>query len=96
MDCKGLEGDGLRVRSFRYEDYNTRRAFLRSYPLDWGEDEGKNEDTERINKESTGKGPAKKIFLSVFHWSGEKTVILRRFKHKLTVYVIACIPVRFK
>ncbi|XP_062233941.1 uncharacterized protein LOC133931152 [Phragmites australis] len=23
------------TRSFRYEDYNTRRVFLRSYPLQW-------------------------------------------------------------
>lgn len=29
------------ARSFRYEDYSTRRVFLRSYPLqwDWSEDE---------------------------------------------------------
>ena len=98
MDCEGIEGNGKRVRSFRHEDYNNRRVFLRSYPLDWGEDEGKNEDTVRVNKESTGTKPAKpkNIILSVFHWSGEKVVILRRFKHKLTVYVIACIPIHVR
>ncbi|OMO88237.1 hypothetical protein COLO4_20356 [Corchorus olitorius] len=96
MDCKGIEAVAIRVSSFRREDYNNRRAFLRSYPLDWGEDEGNNEDTVRVKKESNRKKQAKKIIQSVFDWSGEKVVILRKFKNKLTVYVIACIPIRFK
>ncbi|XP_022725563.1 uncharacterized protein LOC111281980 [Durio zibethinus] len=98
MDCEGIEGDGMRTRSFRNEDYNNRRAFLRSYPLHWGEDdEENNEETVTVTKESnSGKKPIKKIIISAFHWSGEKVVILRRFKDKLTVYVIACIPIRFK
>ncbi|WRX14897.1 hypothetical protein QQP08_007384 [Theobroma cacao] len=93
MDCQDIEGDGMRPRSFRYEDYNNRRVFLRSYPLHWGEDEENNEDTVTATKGSSGKKPIKKIILPVFHWSAEKVVILRRFKHKLTVYVTACIPI---
>ncbi|XWS69223.1 hypothetical protein CRYUN_Cryun04dG0160900 [Craigia yunnanensis] len=83
----------MRSGSFRYEDYNNRRVFLRSYPLHWGEDE----ETVTVTKKNiTGKKPIKKIIQSAFHWSGEKVVILRRFKDMLTVYVISCIPIRFK
>ncbi|XVF02719.1 hypothetical protein REPUB_Repub04eG0198500 [Reevesia pubescens] len=96
MVCKGIDvKDVIRNRSFRYEDYNNRRVFLHSYPLHWGEDE----ETVSVTKESsTGKNkkPVKKIILSVCNWSGEKVVILRRFKDKLTVYVFSCIPIRFK
>ncbi|XVE92167.1 hypothetical protein REPUB_Repub01dG0074000 [Reevesia pubescens] len=87
----------MRSRSFRYGDYNSRRVFLRSYPLHWGEDEENTEETVTVTKESTtGKKPIKKIIPSAYQWSGEKVVILRRFKDKLTVYVIACIPIHFK
>ncbi|KAK2969280.1 hypothetical protein RJ640_030821 [Escallonia rubra] len=55
-----MEEDGLRTRSFRNEDYNNRRVFLRSYPLQWGgEDEESKEDTAGVmtkgvdRKEST-------------------------------------------
>ncbi|THG00254.1 hypothetical protein TEA_026280 [Camellia sinensis var. sinensis] len=33
--------NGLRTESFRYKNYNNRRVFLRSYPLQWG---GKDEE----------------------------------------------------
>lgn len=94
MDYKGMEGDGMRRnRSFRDENYNNRRAFLRSYPLHWGEeDENDKEDTVRIADKSNQKKPKKKIILSVYYWGGEKVLLLRRLKHKLTIYVIACIP----
>ncbi|GMJ13280.1 hypothetical protein HRI_004997200 [Hibiscus trionum] len=98
MDCKKIDVvDATRSRSFRYEDYNNRRAFLRSYPLQWGEDEEVEEETVTVAQGlGTGKKPMKKIVQSVYHWSGEKVVILRRFKDKLTVYVVACLPIRFK
>ncbi|KAH1122413.1 hypothetical protein J1N35_005573 [Gossypium stocksii] len=88
--------DGMRTWSFRYEDYNNRRAFLRSYPLHWSEDED-NPETVAVTKENkTAKKPTKKIILSACHWSGEKVVILRRFKHRLTAYIMACISIHFK
>ncbi|KAL4318071.1 hypothetical protein GQ457_18G022510 [Hibiscus cannabinus] len=85
--------DAVRTRSFRYEDYNNRRVFLRSYPLHCGEDE---ETVTLTEGGSTGKKPMKKIILSACDWSGEKLLILRRFKDRLTDYVIACISIRFK
>jgi hypothetical protein len=125
MDCKGIEGDGPRTKSFRHESYNNRRVFLRSYPLQLGEqDEYNKEDPlqlgeqDEYNKEdpfqlgeqdgynkedmvgvadgSNQKKPMKKIILSVFHWGGEKFLLLRRVKHKFTVHIIACIPIGLK
>ncbi|KAK8522569.1 hypothetical protein V6N13_115533 [Hibiscus sabdariffa] len=91
------EEDEVRTRSFRYEDYNNRRVFLRSYPLHWGEDEENNEETATVIEGSgAGKKPMKKIILSACDWSGEKLVILRRFKQRFIAYVIACISIRFK
>ncbi|KAB2090680.1 hypothetical protein ERO13_A03G127200v2 [Gossypium hirsutum] len=96
-NCKKIDVvDGTRSRSFRYEDYNNRRAFLRSYPLQWGEDEDEQERVTATKESSTRKKPIKKFMLSVYHWSGEKVVVLRRFKDKLAVYVVACLPIRFK
>ncbi|KAE8723916.1 hypothetical protein F3Y22_tig00011547pilonHSYRG00056 [Hibiscus syriacus] len=98
MDCcKRIDVvDGTRSRSFRYEDYNNRRTFLQSYPLQWGENEDEEETVRAAKGDGTGKKPMKKMMQSVYHWSSEKVVILRRFKDKLTVYVSACLPIRFK
>ncbi|KAE8009389.1 hypothetical protein FH972_005827 [Carpinus fangiana] len=111
MDCKGIEGDGLRTKSFRNKSYNNRRVFLRSYPLQWGEQDEYNKEEplqlgqqDGFNKEdkvraadgSNQENPMKKIILSVFHWGGEKFLFLRRVKHMIAVHVIACIPVGFK
>ncbi|KAK8655564.1 hypothetical protein V6N13_108138 [Hibiscus sabdariffa] len=99
MDCKKIDVvDATRSRSFRYEDYNNRRAFLRSYPLRWGEEEEEDEEetVTAAQGPGTGKKPMKKIVQSVYHWSGGKAVILRRFKDKLSIFVVACLPIRFK
>ncbi|KAF5746455.1 hypothetical protein HS088_TW06G00626 [Tripterygium wilfordii] len=98
MGFKDLEENGMRARSFRYEDYNNRRVFLRSYPLHWGESEEEKEEMviHTTTMSSTEKKPIKKIILSVVHWGGGKVVVLRRFRHKVSVYVIACIPVGLK
>lgn len=106
------ENMGTRTRSFRDEDYNNRRVFLRSYPLDWELGGGDQNDKEaggdastdemrrskRSNKDcsSRSKKPLRKIILALYHWGGGKVLVLRRFKHKLTIYVISCIPVGFK
>lgn len=89
----------MRARSFRNEDYNNRRVFLRSYPLDWGENDEENKDkgkTERVTKECDAKKPVRKKILAVLQWGGGKILILRRFKHKIAIYVVACLPVSFK
>ncbi|WJZ81598.1 hypothetical protein VitviT2T_001434 [Vitis vinifera] len=104
-----MEDNGMRARSFRNEDYNNRRVFLRSYPLDWGENDEENKDkgktdeenkdkgkTERVTKECDAKKPVRKKILAVLQWGGGKILILRRFKHKIAIYVVACLPVSFK
>ncbi|CAI9101782.1 OLC1v1039194C1 [Oldenlandia corymbosa var. corymbosa] len=100
-----MEEPELRARSFRYEDYNNRRAFLRSYPL-YQDHEDDNKAEENHHKVDNGNGkrvtstttkkPMKKIILSVFQWGGETILIFRRFKHKVTFYVITCIPAGLK
>ncbi|KAJ0094474.1 hypothetical protein Patl1_16916 [Pistacia atlantica] len=52
--------------------------------------------TRALEKKPIKKTPLKDIILSVFHWGGGKVLVLRRFKHKFTIYVIACVPVRLK
>ncbi|OWM89750.1 hypothetical protein CDL15_Pgr024498 [Punica granatum] len=95
----GMEPSELKTRSFRYEDYNNRRTFLRSYPLHWDgeeDEEESEEDAEKAEEESKEKRPIKRIILSVITWGEEKVLVLRRVKIKLTVYVIACVPVGSK
>ncbi|KAJ4710866.1 1,3-beta-glucan synthase component bgs4 [Melia azedarach] len=96
MDSKGMEENGMRKRSFRCEDYNNRRVFLRSYPLHWEGEDKENDEETVVTKRNTKKKPIKKIILSMFHWGEGKVLVLRRFKHKFTIYIIACIPVGFK
>ncbi|KAI3444577.1 hypothetical protein Pfo_001242 [Paulownia fortunei] len=104
-----MEEDGMRARSFRNEDYNTRRVFLRSYPLHWGAESEAEESIEaaaatkcskeepaKVTKRTNGKKPIKKIILAVVHWGEERVLVFRRFKHKITIYVVNCMPVNFK
>lgn len=101
----------MRARSFRYEDYNTRRVFLRSYPLHWGTESEAEESIEaaaaaaaksskeepaKVTNRTNGKKPIKKIILAVVHWGEERILVFRRFKHKITIYVVNCVPVNFK
>lgn len=104
MDLKGEEeNDQMKTRSFRYEDYNTRRAFLRSYPLFWGEDDENGEESVKIEAATAKeintkkkKKNMKKLILGMFQWGGERVLIFRRFKHKVTIYVVTCLPVGLK
>lgn len=50
----------------------------------------------KVAEERSGKKPMKKVFLAVIQWGEEKVFVLRRFKDKVAVYVVACIPIRFK
>ncbi|PWA81303.1 hypothetical protein CTI12_AA188790 [Artemisia annua] len=118
------EGDGLRTRSFRDEDYTTRRLFLRSYPLHFGNDEDDQEaqthgatiDNDKASKRTTGefahgddhkketkmmkikkkKEAMKRIMVTIVEWGGGRVVVLKRFKHKVSFYVVACFPIVFK
>lgn len=38
----------------------------------------------------------KKIVMAAFQWRGEKGLMLRKFRHKFTLYFVTCIPVGFK
>lgn len=101
----------MRVRSFRYEDYSTRRVFLRSYPLHWGSEseaeeskvepkagawEDSKEEPAKVINSANGKKPVKKIILAVIQWGEERVVVLRRVKHKITIYVVNCMPVTIR
>ncbi|GMP82420.1 hypothetical protein CsSME_00036730 [Camellia sinensis var. sinensis] len=93
MGSEIIAENGLRTRSFRYKDYNNRRVFLRRYPLQWGgKDEEIKKDIVRVHKG----GNAKQLSASIFQWGEGRVLVLRRFKHKITFYIIACLPNGFK
>lgn len=87
-----------RARSFREEGYNNRRVFLRSYPLHWGGEDSKSRELEKTAPKGTNdaKEPLKKIITSIFNWGEERVFIFRRYKNKIIVYVISCLPAGFK
>ncbi|KAK4411366.1 hypothetical protein Sango_0209600 [Sesamum angolense] len=99
-----MEEDRMRARSFRYEDYNTRRVFLRSYPLHWGPDSQVEESREAAAedrkvepaKAANGKKPIKMMILAVIQWGEERVLVFRKFNHKIMIYVVNCVPVNFK
>ncbi|KAL2233916.1 UNVERIFIED_CONTAM: hypothetical protein Sindi_1123800 [Sesamum indicum] len=101
-----MEEGGMRARSFRYEDYNTRRVFLRSYPLHWGADSGVEESREAAataedrkvqpDKAANGKKRIKKIILAVIQWGEDRVLVFRKFNHKIMIYVVNCVPINFK
>lgn len=98
MDPTLLEEKDPRERSFRNEDYNTRRVFLRSYPLHWGDDEVKNEENKREStrvRMSRG-GKVKKMILAVVNCREDRNLVLSRFKDKINFYLVACFRVSFK
>ncbi|KAL9364145.1 hypothetical protein Peur_042018 [Populus x canadensis] len=85
-----------KTRSHRFEDYNNRGVFLRSYPLPFGaEDEKPNDEKVSATNKDTERKPIRMMFLAVIHWGEGKVLILRKFKHKLQLYIIACMPISF-
>ncbi|KAK1306291.1 hypothetical protein QJS10_CPA10g00002 [Acorus calamus] len=92
----------MKTRSFRYEDYNNRRVFLRSYPLQWEGEEEEEDKGEVMMKVSKGDKKNKVVVgvkgraMAVFHWSEGKVLLLRRLKHKVAYYLVACHPFGFK
>lgn len=101
MEPIGSRKNVPRARSFRQEDYGTRRTFLRSYPLHWGGDDNISKELEKpvhnVTKVSDeAEKPLKKIIPSIFNWGGKTILICRRYKNKVTVRVISCLPVGFR
>ncbi|MFS7994632.1 hypothetical protein Hanom_Chr12g01108321 [Helianthus anomalus] len=96
------EGDDLRTRSFRDEDYNTRRAFLTSYPLLFDKEEDHQETqaytpaTTQSYRVETGEKKKEKMKNIIVEWAGGRAMVLRRFKYKVSFYVFACYPTGFK
>lgn len=69
MDCKDMEENGAKTRSLRFDGYNNRRVFLRSYPLHFGaEDENTNEEMVGTTNKDTEKKPIRRMFLVVVQW----------------------------
>ncbi|CAN0896150.1 hypothetical protein LINGRAHAP2_LOCUS18303 [Linum grandiflorum] len=89
---KDVDGTEVRgARSFRNEDYSYRRVFLRSYPLHWEADDDtsyEEEDMIRSTEKHDQKKLMKKMMRSMFQWGEARVLVLRRFKHKVRVYVL--------
>ncbi|KAL6604862.1 hypothetical protein ACP70R_042806 [Stipagrostis hirtigluma subsp. patula] len=96
------EGVVKPTRSFRYEDYSTRRVFLRSYPLQWDwspEPDGKQVPEAAKNRahgggddgdERCGKGWKRQVVVAVVEWGEGKLLLLRRAKKRLALYLLGC------
>ncbi|XP_040381319.1 uncharacterized protein LOC102714299 [Oryza brachyantha] len=92
------------TRSFRYEDYSTRRVFLRSYPLQWdwspapeekqpppGGGGGGEVEEEELDCGGSGRIRWKRqVAVAVAGWGEEKLLLLRRVKKRLALYLIGC------
>ncbi|KAM0937186.1 hypothetical protein DsansV1_C25g0185611 [Dioscorea sansibarensis] len=90
---KGMEQEKdsvMKTRSFRDEDYNIRKVFLRSYPLQWEEDEASDVEEEEEEGVSYFKFGIRSKFIALFHWSEGKVVLLRRVKDKVAFYLVSC------
>ncbi|GER57453.1 stabilizer of iron transporter SufD superfamily protein [Striga asiatica] len=105
-----MEEEGMRARSFRDEDYNTRQVFLRSYPLHWdpraeaeeeiaelaaSADFGEKKEPAKVAKNG-GKQVKKKMVLTIVQWGEKRVLVFKRIKQKVTILVVNCVPVRFK
>ena len=79
------------TRSFRYEDYSTRRVFLRSYPLQWDWSPVPDDDEKHGLGGGGGRG-CKRLQLVevVVEWGEDKLLLLRRAKKRLTLYLLGC------
>uniref|UniRef100_A0A0D9WPX3 Uncharacterized protein n=1 Tax=Leersia perrieri TaxID=77586 RepID=A0A0D9WPX3_9ORYZ len=91
------------TRSFRCEDYSTRRVFLRSYPLQWDwspapEEKHQSaaaamapkEEDDEYEDERRGIGWKRHVAVAVVEWGEDKLLLLRRVKKRLALYLIGC------
>ncbi|GFP95762.1 hypothetical protein PHJA_001720400 [Phtheirospermum japonicum] len=89
-----MEEDGMRARSFRDEDYDTRRVFLRSYPLHW---DPQTETEESFDRDYGKKEPARVANKTKGRKTVNKTILIfRRVKCKIKIFVVNCVPVSLK
>ncbi|TKW21264.1 hypothetical protein SEVIR_4G170700v4 [Setaria viridis] len=103
------EDEGAAVkptRSFRYEDYSTRRVFLRSYPLQWDWSPAPDDDEKHALAGATeaaevgddgdercgggGRGWKRQVLEVVVEWGEDKLLLLRRAKKRLALYLLGC------
>ncbi|CAN6195247.1 unnamed protein product [Urochloa humidicola] len=89
------------TRSFRYEDYSTRRVFLRSYPLQWDWSPAADDDEKHgLADEPTGnegdeccgggRGWKRQVVEVVVEWREDKLLLLRRAMKRLALYLLGC------
>ena len=92
------------TRSFRYEDYSTRRVFLRSYPLQWDwspvPDDDEKHGLGSATDATVGSGDDKcggargckrmQLVKLVVEWGEDKLLLLRRAKKRLALYLVGC------
>ncbi|KAL0914711.1 hypothetical protein M5K25_015082 [Dendrobium thyrsiflorum] len=103
--------DGVKMKSFRDEDMETRRIFLRSYPLRWDEEEeeeggGEEEEEGESPQEQVVSSKKQRYFkfkslmkrnaITVLHWGEGKLLLLKKMKNKVAFYLVACHPFGFK
>ncbi|KAG0464982.1 hypothetical protein HPP92_019146 [Vanilla planifolia] len=101
-----MEHEWMKRRSFRNEDMESRRVFLRSYPLRWEEEEGEEdvgfdrqeeqEQNRKTKRYSKVKFLMKSKLMAVLDWGGGKLMVMRKLKNKVAVYLVACQPFGFK
>ncbi|CAL5052699.1 unnamed protein product [Urochloa decumbens] len=101
------EGEAVKpTRSFRYEDYSTRRVFLRSYPLQWdwspaadddekhglagGATEAAGDGNDGDERCGGGRGWKRQVVEVVVEWGEDKLLLLRRAKKRLALYLLGC------
>lgn len=106
LDQEEME-DGVKMKSFRDEDMETRRIFLRSYPLRWDEEEEEDEEGEGESSREEAvsrkkqqyfkvKFFMKKNLITVLHWGEGKLLLLKKMKNKVAFYLVACHPFGLK
>ncbi|CAM0912088.1 unnamed protein product [Alopecurus aequalis] len=89
------------TRSFRYEDYNTRRVFLRSYPLQWDSPAVGDEKKQGHGESAAGEADEdryeyrdrrwkRQVVVAVVEWGEDKLLLLRRVKKRLALYLLGC------
>jgi hypothetical protein len=82
------------TKSFRYEDYSTRRVFLRSYPLQWESPapggDGKPGQVYATADEVGEDQCDRRWVVAVVEWGEDKLLLLRRAKKRLALYLLGC------
>jgi hypothetical protein len=85
------------TKSFRYEDYSTRRVFLRSYPLQWespapgGADGEKPGNGGYVAADEVGEEHRNRRWVvAVVEWGEDKLLLLKRAKKRLALYLLGC------